>query len=282
MSSVAAKVRWVPGARRAVPRGAPRCRHPARPRPPRGSCRAGGSPETLGTSPGTGAGTTQACVPRPSRGWGVAPAGGSLSLAAPMPPKQPHTRGWPRAAVPPLRPADPQPWRGDRLQRRPHHRPGHSTRRALFAGSAKSVSEVDLSGMDLYNRREFGSAVSVPGGFSSAEMPCACPRAKSAASFKGSRSFEWKNCSVKICTRHVCPPRQRPEPLHGPVKGFGFYIVPVLVLRCLSYSVVFHSLPDPSAFQYQAWEIRENICCLVVLRFKKLSEMSFALVPFPR
>lgn len=181
-----------------------------------------------------------------------------------------------------MRPADPQPWRGDRLQRRPRHRPGHSTRRALFAGSAKSVSEVDLSGMDLYNRREFGSAVSVPGGFSSAEMPCACPRAKSAASFKGSRSFEWKNCSVKICTRHVCPPRQRPEPLHGPVKGFGFYIVPVLVLYCLSYSVVFHSLPDPSAFQYQAWEIRENICCLVVLRFKKLSEMSFALVPFPR
>lgn len=94
MSSVAAKVRWVPGTRRAVSRGAPRCRDPARPQPPGGQCRAGGSPETLGPSPGTGAGTTRVCPQgRPGAGEWQLPAG--LSRWLPRSPGAAARSLWP-------------------------------------------------------------------------------------------------------------------------------------------------------------------------------------------
>lgn len=136
-------------------------------------------------------------VPRAVPGLGSGSCRRVSLAGCPDPPEQPHARCG-RATPAPRGPSA----SGEVtcLHRRPRRRPGHSTCRVLFAELAKSLSEVHLSGMDLYNFRALGRAVSLLGGFSAAEMPCACPRAKSAASFKGSRSFEWKNCSVKICT----------------------------------------------------------------------------------
>lgn len=78
MSSVAAKVRWVPGARAgpaAAPQGAPPCRGPCPPLAVPGR-RAGGRPRALG-------GLSGACPPGPERrghrGGGLSPRGSGMA-----------------------------------------------------------------------------------------------------------------------------------------------------------------------------------------------------------
>lgn len=86
-----------------------------------------------------------------------------------------------------------------------------------------------------------GSVVSLLGGFSSAEMSSVCPTAKSAAFFKGSRSFEWKTHCMESLSGNV------PSHYLDQLKDLGS-ILCLFRVCILSYSVEFHLLSDPSAF----------------------------------
>lgn len=89
-------------------------------------------------------------------------------------------------------------------------------------------------------------ALGEPGARSVPRTPPACPRAESAAFFKGAPAPERGPTRVETRTHRVCPLPQCPQPPPRPAGGLGLPTVPVLVPCPLSYSAELSGPGAPS------------------------------------